>query len=109
MAFRDGKFCHWELILSFKGTLGLGEVVRVHSGSGPESLLHAEDRNGATYNIFTGRKLYVWNNGEGDTSRITENTAAGEVDVDRASYAPYPPEGVILVRVGAKLVPSSAS
>jgi hypothetical protein len=107
VAFVHGKASHWELIMSFKGTLGVGEIVRIHSGHGPVSLLNPEDRDGATYHIFTDRDQYVWNNAEGDTSRITETSGSGEVETDKAGYDPHPPEGVILVRSGDKLVPIS--
>lgn len=107
VAFANGKPSHWELIMSFTGTLGAGEVVRVHGGHGPESALNPEDRNGATYHLFTKRDQYAWNNVEGDTSRITESSGSGEVETDKASYDPYPPEGVVLVRSNSKLVPTS--
>lgn len=99
----------WELVVTFvAGTLAPGKVVRVHSGEVRDlSVLQAEDRRGADHHIFTGRDRYVWNNAEGDTSRITEPAGTGEVDTDEASYDPDPPEGVTLVRSGRKLVPSS--
>lgn len=109
IAFVNAKPSHWELIMSFTGTLGAGEVVRIHGGHGPESALNPQDRSGATYHLFTNRDQYVWNNAEGDTSRITEPSGNGEAETDKASYDPYPPEGVVLVRSGAKLVPSSAA
>lgn len=109
VAFANGKPSHWELVISFKGTLGAGDVVRVHAGHGPESALNPEDRSGATHHVFTQRDQYVWNNAEGDTSRITEPANGGEFETDKASYDPYPPEGVILVRSGNKLVPSGST
>src|SRR4051812_42943724 len=72
VAFVNGRASHWELITSFTGTLGVGEVIRLHGGRGPETALNPEDRSGATYHLFTKRDQYVWNNAEGDTSRITE-------------------------------------
>jgi len=110
IAFANGQPSHWEAIMSFTGTLGASEVVRIHGGHGPESALNSEDRSAATYHLFTKRDQYVWNNAEGDTSRITEPASnSGEIDTDKASYDPHPPEGVVLMRSGAKLVPSSAS
>lgn len=109
VAFVNGKASHWEEIMSFKGTLGAGQVVRVHAGSGPETALNSEDRSGATYHLFTGHDRYVWNNAEGDTSRLTEASGYTEVETDKASYDSHPPEGVVLVRSGNKLEPSSAS
>lgn len=109
VAFVGGRPSHWDLLTSFTGTLGVGEIVRIHGGHGPEAALNAEDRNGATYHVFTARDQYVWNNAEGDTSRITEPSGTGELEADRASYDPCPPDGVVLVRSGSKLVPSGAS
>lgn len=110
VAFRNGQASHWEVVTSFtSGTLGAGEVVRIHAGHGPVTALNPEDRNGATYHVFTNRDQYVWNNAEGDTSRITEKSGNSEVETDKANFDPYPPEGVVLVRSGTKLVPSSSS
>jgi hypothetical protein len=109
VAFVGGKPSHWELIMSFNGTLEAGKILRVHAGHGPLSELRPEDRNGADYHLFTDRNQYVWNNAEGDTSRITEPSGNGEADTDMAGYAPNPPEGVVLVRSGDKLVPSGAT
>lgn len=108
VAFINGKASHWEPIMSFTGTLGVGETIRIHGGQGPEAALNPEDRNGATHHLFTKRDQYVWNNAEGDTSRITEPSLTGELETDKASYDPYPPDGVVLVRSSSKLVPSGA-
>lgn len=37
---------------------------------------------------------------------MTEPSAGSEVETDKASYDPNPPEGVVLARSGNKLVPS---
>ena len=87
--------------MSFKGTLPTGETMRVHSGSGPVSELREEDRQGADYHLFTG-KNYICNNAEGDCSGLFESGQSSPFD--RACYAPYPPEGSVLRRVGDKLV-----
>lgn len=105
VAFVDGKASRWELVTGFSGTLGVGQVIRVHSGSGPASLLHPDDLKGASINAFTGRDAYIWNNAEGDTSRLTELSNGVEVETDKTSYPPHPGEGVVFVRVGASLVP----
>lgn len=105
VAFVNGKASHWELVISFKGTLQPGKIIRVHSGSGPTSVLSPEDLRGADINAFTGRDVYVWNNAEGDTSRLTEPQSGKEVETDKAGYAPNPPEGAVLVRLGDALVP----
>ncbi len=97
----------WEEVMSFKGSLGAGQVMRVHSGGGPLSALHTIDQQGADYHLFTGRDAYVWNNDRGDCSTLWQ---AGESEpFDKACYDPNPPEGVILVRVGNKLVVPTAS
>jgi hypothetical protein len=78
-----------------------GESVRVHSGQKRElSVLYAEDQRGATYHTFSGEDRYTWNNDKGDTAGLFE----GNNRIDKASYDPYPPGGVILQRVGDKLV-----
>lgn len=108
VAFTNGSPSHWEEIMTFKGTLDAGAVLRVHAGKGPESALRPEDLHGARHHLFTNRDRYVWNNAEGDTARLTEPSNNGDLETDKASYDPYPPEGVVLVRSGAKLVPSAA-
>jgi hypothetical protein len=95
---RNGR---WAEVMSFKGTLPAGETVRVHSGSGPLHVLNPEDRQGTEHHLFTGGN-YVWNNAEGDCSGLFE---AGQTSpFDRPCYDPHPPEGVVLQRVGDKLV-----
>jgi hypothetical protein len=96
----------WDEITSFNGTLGVGMVVRVHSGSGPESVLRDEDRREADYHLFTRRDSYVWNNDHGDCSALWQSGQSNPFD--KACYDPYPPEGEVLERVGDKLVAGSA-
>jgi hypothetical protein len=98
----EGK---WDKIMDFTGTLPAGQTVRVHSGSGPESAIRAEDRAGAEHHVFTGRN-YVWNNRQGDKPTLFE--PAQKQNIDQATYDPYPPEGEILIRSGSKLVPAYA-
>lgn len=98
---RNGKGT-WEEVIRFKGTLASGQTVRVHSGSGPEIVLLPEDRQGATHHLFTGRDQYVWNNDYGDCSALWQDGQANPFD--NACYDANPPEGVILVRVGDRLV-----
>jgi len=91
----------WALVTKFKGSLGAGETVRVHSGRIRDvSVLYQEDVRGADHHVFSGEDRYVWNNDKADTARLSDND--GKIDV--AGYDPYPPEGVILVRVGDKLL-----
>ncbi len=81
-----------------------GEVLRVHSGQRRDlSVLNAEDRNGADWHSFTGEDAYVWNNREGDAPTLYEQ--AVKETIDSTSYDPHPPEGVVLQRQGATLVP----
>lgn len=97
---------HWEQIMTFRGSLPAGEVVRVHSGQVRQlSMLNPEDISGAHHHLFTGRDAYVWNNREGDTAALWQ----GDAIIDKASYAPNPPEGVVLVRSGDNLVPTGVA
>jgi hypothetical protein len=103
LAYHQGQNPTWEKIMTFSGTLQPGKTVRVHSGSGPESVLRDEDRRGADHHLFTGNN-YVWNNKEGDTPALFNRVS--KVTIDSASYDPNPPEGEVLVRSGSKLVPA---
>ncbi|HAX41799.1 MAG TPA: lamin tail domain-containing protein [Bryobacteraceae bacterium] len=102
-AYHHGQNPTWEKVTTFSGTLAPGKNVRVHSGSGPESIIRDDDRRGADYHVFTG-KNYIWNNKEGDTPALFNRVT--EVTLDSASYDPNPPEGEVLVRSGNKLVPA---
>jgi hypothetical protein len=92
----------WETVQTFSGTLQPQKIVRVHSG---EKLItdqmYPEDVAGVDHHVFTGRRIYVWNNDCGDSAALYN----GKAFEDQASYDPYPPEGVILHRQGDKLVP----
>jgi hypothetical protein len=95
---RDGQ---WAVVTQFGGALPVGKTLRVHSGGEiPLSQMDPEDVRDADYHHFTG-KNYVWNNNCGDTAGLWN----GQVWIDKASYDPYPLEGLILVRQGDKLVP----
>lgn len=97
----------WEEITGFsKGALGVGQVVRVHSGSGPENILRHEDRVGADYHIFSGKDRYVWNNDRSDRSGIGRSASTL---TDQAWYEANPFEGKVLQRVGDKLTPLANS
>lgn len=102
-AYHHGKAPSWEKVMSFKGALQPGKIVRVHSGSGPDSVIRDEDRRGADFHLFTD-KDYVWNNKEGDTPALFNPVT--KITLDSASYDPNPPEGEELVRSGDKLVPA---
>ena len=92
--------------MAFKGSLQPGKTVRVHSGSGPDSVIREEDRKGADIHVFTDRD-YVWNNKEGDTPALYNPVT--HVTLDSASYDPNPPEGEVLFRSSGKLVPVRTS
>ena len=100
LGFSQGR---WDKIIGFTGILEAGRTVRVHSGSGPQSVIRMEDLLGADHHIFTNNN-YVWNNQKGDRPRLLDSNL--NQDVDQASYGPNPPEGQILYRSGDKLVPS---
>lgn len=100
---RDGGRPTWEKVCVLSGNLGSGQVLRIHSGREvPVASMRLEDRTGADFHTFSNREAYVWNNAESDTSGIWK--PAAESWVDRATYDANPPEGVVLVRVGEKLV-----
>ena len=94
----------WQQAKVFpKFSLPAGKIVRVHSGQHRDvSVVAPTDQTGADYHTFTGEDAYIWNNKEGDTAALW-NLALQEW-IDSASYNPDPPEGVILVRVGSKLI-----
>lgn len=103
LAYGDGGQSRWEKVMDFKGVLRAGKVVRVHSGATRDlSIIAAEDLAGADHHLFTGQDRYVWNNAEGDCPSLRD--AAVNEWIDQASYDPFPPEGAVLVRSGAKLV-----
>src|SRR5947208_7764207 len=56
---RDGK---WREVMTFKGELESGKIVRIHSGNQiPLSDMNVEDTLGADFHLFTGLN-YIWNN-----------------------------------------------
>lgn len=94
----------WETACNFKGNLGAGEIVRVHSGGEIDlSLLNYEDRIGADHHMFTGNS-YIWNNDRTDSPRLVVYQNGVTDEVDRATYKAYPTEGKILTRLGNQLV-----
>ena len=106
-SFAPGREPEWAKVTSFSGNLPPGRIVRVHSGENRDlSILRPEDYSGAEYHVFTGRDAYVWNNREGDTALLFHETT--RETIDKASYAPNPPEGAVLVRSRDQLVPGLA-
>lgn len=97
----------WDKVASFTGQLGAGQIMRVHSGNGPVSILNTGDVQGADVHVFTRRNNYVWNNDRGDCSALRKD---GETEhFDKVWYDPNPPEGVVLVRQADKFVTPTAS
>lgn len=76
-------------IVRFKGSLGSGKSIRVHTGSGQG---HWE---GDLYHFYAGHANFVWNNRCGDTAYLR---TGGNGLVDSASYDPNPAEGAVLQR-----------
>jgi hypothetical protein len=105
VVYRDGSV-EWELLKDFDNfestpALPVGTIARIHSGSGPLTILDPEDVQGANRHFFTG-KGYVWNNNEIDRPMIWDK--AKEVVVDQTYYDAPVPDGKILVRVNNKLI-----
>lgn len=102
-AYTSGQSWEWEKVTDFEFSLPAGETVRVHSGRNNSiSVINIEDRGGANYHAFTGTDRYVWNNREGDEPLLF--VGAKKETIDRATYDPQPPEGIVLVRYGNKLI-----
>lgn len=107
LTYAPGRNPEWEQIVGFAFTLPAGKIARVHSGQRRDlSIVRPEDVSGADLHVFTGKDAYVWNNAQGDTPLLFK--AATKTTIDSASYDPNPPEGIILIRNGDKLVPSVA-
>jgi len=98
----SGNHWSWESITGFTGTVGAGEIVRVHSGKKRERVIAANDFAGANHHIFTGQDRYIWNNREGDTPAVYNETK--NETIDSASNDPRPPEGAVPNRQGNKLM-----
>ena len=78
--------------------------MRVHAGEQRAlSVIGPQDLAGADYHVFSGRDAYVWNNKQGDSPLLYKE--ADKQTIDKASYAPNPPEGAVLVRQGDQLAP----
>jgi hypothetical protein len=103
LTYAAGRAPAWAKIMTFSGTLPTGKMVRVHSGQKREPpVVRPEDLAGADYHLFTGKDEYVWNNRQGDTPLLY--VEATKTTIDKASYDPNPPEGVVVVRAGEKFV-----
>lgn len=94
----------WEEVMGFTGTLGVGEIVRVHSGGKiPLENLFSIDMSGANYHLFTGER-YIWNNDRSDCPRLVLKQNGQTYEIDKATYLAYPQEGRILLRHGTQLL-----
>jgi hypothetical protein len=96
----------WKLLKDFNSALlipGLpsGIVMRIHSGSGPLSVLLPEDVQGASRHYFTG-KNYVWNNDKIDRPMIYDSK--NDKIIDQTYYDAPVADGKFLVRINDKLV-----
>lgn len=92
----------WELVMKFKGSLPVGEIMRIHSsGKIPIEQLAIVDQQGANHHLFSGSG-HVWNNDKEDKPTLWDKKAEKYIDI--TSYDAYPPEGKILQRVNNKLV-----
>jgi hypothetical protein len=99
----SGGTASWDRVTGFRGNLPVGKIVRVHAGRVRDtSVIRQEDMVGADYHIFSGEDRYVWNHREGDTPLLYNERT--KTTIDQASYDPWPPEGAVLVRQGAKFV-----
>lgn len=92
-------------------TLEAGEILRIHTGKYADAgQMAEEDRVGAHKHVWGEHGSFKLNNGAcGDVLTLWYTDGAKFEAIDAASYAPYPPEGVALVREGEKLVVSILS
>lgn len=97
----------WERVTGFTGQLGAGQVMRVHSGSGPVDALNRADVQGADVHVFTNRDNYIWNNDRGDCSALQKDRESEKLD--QCWYDGKPPEGIVLVRVSNTFVVPASS
>lgn len=86
--------------------LDAGEILRIHTGKYADANQMAdEDRLGAHKHVWAEHGSFKLNNGAcGDTLALWHYAGGKYEAIDRAYYNPYPPEGVVLVREGDKLV-----
>ena len=107
LAYAPGRQPEYEKITPFSGTLPAWKIVRLHAGRRRElSVIRPEDRLAADYHVFSGDDAYVWNNKQGDAPLLFNDTK--RETIDKASYAPNPPEGAVLARQNDRLVAAVA-
>ncbi len=92
-------------------TLKPGEIVRVHTGKSADvASMRSEDKSGVHYHAYAEKGNFVLNNTCGDTLAVWYKDKDGKWrQDDEASYSPKPPEGTVLYRAGASLVPAGAT
>jgi len=105
MAYVNGK-TEWKLLKDFNiseliPALPPGIIMRIHSGSGPLSILSPEDVKGANRHFFT-KKGYVWNNDKIDKPMIYDKIK--KIKLDETFYTPPVSDGKVLVRVNNQLI-----
>lgn len=105
MAYVNGK-TEWKLLKDFNiseliPALPVGVIMRIHSGSGPLSILSSEDVQGASRHFFT-KKGYVWNNDKIDKPMIYDKIK--KIKLDETFYTPPVSDGKVLVRVNNQLI-----
>ncbi len=87
------------------GLLRPNQVIRVHTGrSRDAAYMNPLDRGQVDHHAFAEKNNFVLNNRCGDKITIKWQDSQGNWHADSASYAPNPPEGAILTRVGNYLV-----
>ncbi len=87
--------------------LNPGQIVRVHTGKSEyASGMAYNDSQGVHLHSFAEKGNFVLNNNYGDAISVYWKDKDGKWrKEDGAAYDPYPPEGVVLRRVGDKLIP----
>lgn len=100
--------------LYWKDTEGLllapNQVLRIHSGHAKDSIFMArEDLVGAHIHRWSERDLFALNNGATGDKLTVWHHADQWARIDETEYAPFPPEGAILRRIGDRLMPTGAS
>lgn len=101
-----GTDCYWKGNGDSQA-LAPGQVLRVHTGKKiDEHFLVGEDLGDVAWRAFAGCGNFVLNNDCGDTISVLWQNDRSQWLRDSATYNPRPPEGVILHRVGDRLVPA---
>lgn len=82
------------------------KTVRIHTGKSRDASMMAPlDWRGADIRAYAESGGFVLNNDCGDVLSLwTKDSGGNWQKLDGTSYAPYPPEGAILVRQGNDLV-----